>query len=129
MVQHRRGRGLMLFSAALSCGGGLGLALLGVWELNHRLIGPDTRPPSLVELCYAALAAGAILGLCGAMGIAQRAARWRVIAINGGLLLGVSLLALSRQTQGWETATLTLAAGSGIILTAAISFALGRSRS
>ena len=63
------------------------------------------------------------------MGIAQRAARWRVIAINGGLLLGVSLLALSRQTQGWETAALTLAAGSGIILTAAISFALGRSRS
>ena len=127
MVQYRRGRRLMLFSAALSCGAGLALAGLGVLELRHQLPWHHVDPQPLVLACYGIGAAGALMGLVGAILSAQTALARRVIFLNSGMLLAMGLMALSSETEGRFHGFLTLAAGCSVLI-AATSFVWKRSR-
>ena len=127
MVRHRTGRGLMLFSAALSCGAGLALAGVGVLELRHQLPWHHAGPQPLVLACYGIGAVGALMGLVGAMRLAQTARGRGIIFLNSGMLLAMGLLALSSWTEGRLHGFLTLAAGCSVLI-AATSFVWKRSR-
>lgn len=122
MVQHRRGRGLMLLGAGLSCAGGLGLAALGVWEADQPAVQHSVHPPGVLLACYAIIACGAALSLWEGTRGKQRGLRSSSMAMSGGLLLAVGFLALSAFTSGWLKAVLILGAGASILFGAAANW-------
>ena len=122
MVQHRRGRGLMLLGAGLTCTSGLGLAVLGVWEASQNAMWHQAHLQSWVLGCYVIIACGAALSLLGGMLTPRRDLRWSSIGLSGGVLLATGLLAVSSFAGGWLKGVLVLGAGGSMLFGAAASW-------